>query len=70
MDIEPAFSLLEQLTFTIKRARMHPAQEESIGGMTALLKVVSMRTLERCVREAQQIMGGIGYSRGEGEVGG
>ncbi|KIM92940.1 hypothetical protein OIDMADRAFT_138671 [Oidiodendron maius Zn] len=64
MDIEPAFSLLEQLTLTIKRARMHPAQEESIGGMTALLKVVSMRTLERCVREAQQIMGGIGYSRG------
>ena len=35
-----------------------------IGGMTAMLKVVSTRCLEKCVREAQQIMGGLGYARG------
>tara|TARA_R110002060_G_scaffold40860_1_gene52232 strand:+ start:710 stop:856 length:147 start_codon:yes stop_codon:yes gene_type:complete len=30
----------------------------------AMLKVVSTRCLEKCVREAQQIMGGLGYARG------
>ena len=29
-----------------------------------MLKVVSTRCLEKCVREAQQIMGGLGYARG------
>jgi alkylation response protein AidB-like acyl-CoA dehydrogenase len=28
------------------------------------LKVVSTRCLEFCVREAQQVLGGLGYSRG------
>jgi alkylation response protein AidB-like acyl-CoA dehydrogenase len=32
--------------------------------MTALLKVMSTRCLEVCVREAQQILGGLGYARG------
>lgn len=33
------------------------------GGLVALLKVVAGRALERAVREAQQIMGGLGYSK-------
>lgn len=35
----------------------------NVGGMTALLKVMSTRCLERVCREAQQIMGGAGYSK-------
>lgn len=33
------------------------------GGLIALLKVVAGRTLEETVRETQQVMGGMGYSR-------
>jgi alkylation response protein AidB-like acyl-CoA dehydrogenase len=63
IDIEPVFSLLEQLTFMVKNSRIRNKGDETIGGMTALLKVASMRTVERCVREAQQVMGGVGYSK-------
>lgn len=37
--------------------------EARFGGLIALLKVVAGRTLEKTVREAQQVMGGMGYSR-------
>jgi alkylation response protein AidB-like acyl-CoA dehydrogenase len=33
------------------------------GGLIALLKVTSARALEEAVRESQQVMGGLGYSR-------
>lgn len=33
------------------------------GGLIAVLKVSAGRALEETVREAQQIMGGLGYSR-------
>jgi alkylation response protein AidB-like acyl-CoA dehydrogenase len=33
------------------------------GGLVALLKVSAGRALEQAVRESQQIMGGLGYSR-------
>ena len=33
------------------------------GGLIALLKVGARRALEETVREAQQVMGGLGYSR-------
>jgi alkylation response protein AidB-like acyl-CoA dehydrogenase len=69
--IEPAFAFLEQLTWMVAEENKRrwtgggSAEEElKIGGMTALLKVMSTRCLESCVREAQQVMGGLGYARG------
>ncbi|KAH6671949.1 acyl-CoA dehydrogenase/oxidase [Halenospora varia] len=69
--IEPAQAFLEQLTWLIELSRKgggKGADNVRIGGMTAMLKVISTRCLEKCVREAQQIMGGLGYARG-GRVG-
>jgi len=60
--IEPAHAYLEQLIYIIEQARI-AGKDVNIGGQTALLKVMSTRCLERCVREAQQIMGGAGYSK-------
>lgn len=65
--IEPAQAFLEQLTWLIERSRKAGGGDNDgvrIGGMTAMLKVVSTRCLEKCVREAQQVMGGLGYARG------
>ena len=67
--IEPAFAFLEQLVWLYEQNRRHPDRAMNIGGMTALLKVMSTRTLEFCVREAQQVMGGLGYARGDGKGG-
>lgn len=39
------------------------AEQARIGGLIALLKVTAGRALEQAVREAQQVMGGLGYSR-------
>ncbi|KAF4634677.1 hypothetical protein G7Y89_g3418 [Cudoniella acicularis] len=64
--IEPTQAFLEQLTWLIELSRKNGKNSPSvkIGGMTAMLKVISTRCLEKCVREAQQIMGGLGYARG------
>jgi alkylation response protein AidB-like acyl-CoA dehydrogenase len=62
--IEPAFAFLEQLTWLIENSGNDRQAAIRIGGMTALLKVMSTRCLETCVREAQQVMGGLGYARG------
>jgi alkylation response protein AidB-like acyl-CoA dehydrogenase len=58
--IEPAQAFLEQLTWLIELSRKGGSKDVGvkIGGMTAMLKVVSTRCLEKCVREAQQVMGG------------
>jgi len=60
--IEPAQAFLEQLCYIIETSRV-TGQEVNVGGMTALLKVMSTRCLEKVCREAQQIMGGAGYSK-------
>jgi len=60
--IEPAQAFLDQLVYIIETARVS-GQEVNVGGMTALLKVMSTRALEKVCREAQQIMGGAGYSK-------
>ena len=60
--IEPAHSFLEQLCYIIETSRV-TGKEVNVGGMTALLKVMSTRCLERVCREAQQIMGGAGYAK-------
>ncbi|KAG0646778.1 Acyl-dehydrogenase [Hyphodiscus hymeniophilus] len=65
--IEPAQAFLEQLTWLIEASRKIGRKDNDgvrIGGMTALLKVMSTRCLEKCAREAQQIMGGLGYAKG------
>lgn len=63
--IEPAQAFLEQLTWLIELSRKNDGKNDvRIGGMTAMLKVISTRCLEKCVREAQQVMGGLGYARG------
>lgn len=63
MLIEPAQSFLEQLVYIIETTKDRP-DAVNIGGMTALLKVMSTRALEKSVREAQQIFGGAGYNKG------
>jgi alkylation response protein AidB-like acyl-CoA dehydrogenase len=60
--IEPAQAFLEQLCYIIETSRVS-GKEVNIGGMTALLKVMSTRCLEKVCREAQQIMGGAGYTK-------
>jgi alkylation response protein AidB-like acyl-CoA dehydrogenase len=39
------------------------AGDPRYGGLIALLKIVAARALEETVRETQQVMGGLGYSR-------
>ncbi|KAF3927845.1 hypothetical protein ABW20_dc0103176 [Dactylellina cionopaga] len=60
--IEPVHAFLEQLCHIIETARKS-GTEVNVGGMTALLKVMSTRCLEKVCRESQQIMGGAGYSK-------
>lgn len=60
--IEPCQAFLEQLCYIIETSRV-TGKEVNVGGMTALLKVMSTRCLEKVCREAQQIMGGAGYAK-------
>jgi len=60
--IEPAQAFLDQLIYVIEDARKS-GKDVNVGGMTALLKVMSTRALEQVCREAQQIMGGAGYNK-------
>lgn len=60
--IEPAHAFLEQLCYIIETSRV-TGKEVNVGGMTALLKVMSTRCLEQVCREAQQIMGGAAYAK-------
>lgn len=61
--IEPAYAFMEQLVNILELTKDRPSDDINIGGMTALLKVMSTRALEKSVREAQQIMGGAGYNK-------
>ncbi|KAJ5770291.1 uncharacterized protein N7511_002342 [Penicillium nucicola] len=61
--IEPAYAFMEQLVNILELTKEHPTDDVNIGGMTALLKVMSTRALEKSVREAQQILGGAGYNK-------
>lgn len=64
-SVEAAHAFLEHLTWIIEDARARGRESEvRIGGMTALLKVMATQALELCVREAQQVLGGLGYARG------
>lgn len=61
--IEPAYAFMEQLVSILESTKDRPVDDVKIGGMTALLKVMSTRALEKSVREAQQILGGAGYNK-------
>ncbi|EEH45394.2 uncharacterized protein PADG_01544 [Paracoccidioides brasiliensis Pb18] len=61
--IEPCQAYLEQLTYTLHVAAKTGRQDVDVGGMTALLKVMTTRCLEKVCREAQQVMGGAGYNK-------
>lgn len=59
MRIEAVHALIESVTY-----QMHKGiSNERLGGVIALLKVQSTRTLELCVRESSQIFGGNSYVR-------
>jgi alkylation response protein AidB-like acyl-CoA dehydrogenase len=60
--IEPCQAFLDQLVHIIETSR-RTGIEVNIGGMTALLKVMSTRCLEKVVREARQVMGGAAYNK-------
>jgi alkylation response protein AidB-like acyl-CoA dehydrogenase len=67
-DIEACQSWLESLTYQMCKMSTVESNQK-LGGSLALLKVQSTKLLEMCAREAVQIFGGLGYSRGgQGEV--
>lgn len=58
-------SIQAQLETLLYHANVVPgALDTTMGGDFARIKVHSARGLEFCVRESQQILGGLGYSRG------
>lgn len=61
--IESSWAWLEQLTYQMV-VMPEQFQGERLGGSLALLKLQCTRTVEYCAREAQQILGGIGTTRG------
>lgn len=64
-EIEAAHAYLEQLVHTLGSSLRQTGREPpGIGGLLASSKVLSCQVLERVAREAQQVMGGVGYSRG------
>jgi alkylation response protein AidB-like acyl-CoA dehydrogenase len=61
-SIDSAYAWMEQLVFLIEHGK-RVKQDPAIGGPIANLKVLAGRTLEQVCREAQQVMGGLGYSK-------
>lgn len=56
---------MEQLVHVAQEARRAGREAQAgLGGLFANLKVLAAQTLEFASREAQQTMGGVGYSRG------
>merc|ERR1712048_90776 len=60
---ESTHSWLENITFQMN-TMSHAEQNQRLGGHIALLKVQSSKTAELCAREALQVLGGSGYTRG------
>jgi alkylation response protein AidB-like acyl-CoA dehydrogenase len=53
---------MEQLVY-ISEAAKKSGTDAGMGGLFANLKVLAGQTLEKVNREAQQVMGGLGYSK-------
>ncbi|KAG8807560.1 Isobutyryl-CoA dehydrogenase, mitochondrial [Serendipita sp. 401] len=66
--IESCHSWIEELAWHIK-ITPNAYQQPAIGARVALLKVQAGRVLELCVRESQQVFGGLGMTKdGKGKV--
>ncbi|KAF2207630.1 hypothetical protein CERZMDRAFT_23816, partial [Cercospora zeae-maydis SCOH1-5] len=61
--VESAHALMEQLVYLNSEA-LRRGGDAHLGGQFANFKVLAAQTLEFVTREAQQTMGGLGYSRG------
>jgi len=62
-NIESTWGLIETLIY--HSSTVSPEQrEKDLAAWYALVKVQCGRTLEKVNREAQQVLGGLGYSRG------
>jgi alkylation response protein AidB-like acyl-CoA dehydrogenase len=61
-SVDSAFAWMEQLVSMIEYGK-HSETDANIGGLMANLKVLAGRTLEHVNREAQQVLGGLGYSK-------
>lgn len=62
--ILPVHAFMESLVALSNEAeKSYSSTDLRYGGLVALLKVSAGRALEQAVRESQQIMGGLGYSR-------
>lgn len=61
-SLDSAYSWMEQLVYMSDRAK-HEGVDAKLGGLFANLKLLAGRVLERTNREAQQVMGGLGYSK-------
>jgi alkylation response protein AidB-like acyl-CoA dehydrogenase len=61
-NIDSAFAWMEQLVYLTESGK-RTGQDMAVSGPIANLKVLAGRTLEVVNREAQQIMGGLGYSK-------
>lgn len=61
--IEGTHAWLENLTYQMD-SMDHATANRMIGGQMSLAKAQAARNLEFCAREAQQIFGGLGYTRG------
>lgn len=66
MQVTSTYALIESLVQLWNRARLQGGDDAStpVGGLCALTKVNAARALELAVRESQQIMGALGYTRG------
>lgn len=61
-SLDSAYAWMEQLVWMADRARKE-GRDLGMGGLFANLKVLAGTTLEMVNREAQQVMGGLGYSK-------
>lgn len=67
-QIEGADAWLHLLTYQMTRLS-HEEQNQKLSGPIALLKCHITMLFEQCAREAIQIFGGLGYTRGNGQGG-
>jgi alkylation response protein AidB-like acyl-CoA dehydrogenase len=61
--IEALYAWLELVTYQMNQLPFEE-QQKKLSGPIALLKVESTMTFEYCTREAVQVYGGLGYTRG------
>lgn len=66
MQVTSTYALIESIVQLWNRARLQGGDDATTptGGLCALTKVNAARALELAVRESQQIMGALGYTRG------